>query len=165
MAEVDKLLRASAVELRVESPSTRAAQWCLSQYFEDLSARFRGGFDPVLDGSPASEFEPPEGRFLVAWLYEQPVGCGAIKICDSHLGEIKRVWISPSVRGMGIARRMIQELESIARELRLKTIRLDTNESLTEARQLYLSCGYREVEPFNDSPYSHYWFEKPVPQP
>jgi hypothetical protein len=57
---------------------------------------------------------------------------------------------------------MIHELESIARSCRLQTIRLDTNESLTEARALYTSCGYREVDPFNDNPYAHHWFEKPV---
>jgi DNA-binding MarR family transcriptional regulator/ribosomal protein S18 acetylase RimI-like enzyme len=162
MAEVERLLQASAVELRIERPSTRESQWCLSRYFEELAARFRDGFDPGLDGTPASEFAPPKGRFLVAWLYEQPIGCGALKLCDRRTGEIKRLWVAPEARGLGIARRMIHELESIARGCRLQTIRLDTNESLTEARALYTSCGYREVAPFNDNPYAHHWFEKPV---
>jgi DNA-binding MarR family transcriptional regulator/ribosomal protein S18 acetylase RimI-like enzyme len=162
MAEVERLLQASAVELRIERPSTREAKGCLNRYFEELAARFRGGFDPGLDGTPASEFAPPQGRFLVAWLYEQPIGCGALKLCDRRIGEIKRLWVAPEARGLGIARRMIHELESIARSCRLQTIRLDTNESLTEARALYTSCGYREVDPFNDNPYAHHWFEKPV---
>jgi DNA-binding MarR family transcriptional regulator/ribosomal protein S18 acetylase RimI-like enzyme len=162
MAEVERLLQASGVELRIERPSTREAKGCLNRYFEELAGRFRGGFDPGLDGTPASEFAPPQGRFLVARLYEQPIGCGALKLCDRRIGEIKRLWVAPQARGLGIARRMIRELESIARSCRLQTIRLDTNESLTEARALYASCGYREVDPFNDNPYAHHWFEKPV---
>jgi DNA-binding MarR family transcriptional regulator/GNAT superfamily N-acetyltransferase len=162
MAEVDRLLQASAVELRIERPSTREAKWCLNRYFKELAARFRNGFDPSLDGTPASEFAPPQGRFLVARLYEQPIGCAALRLCDRRTGEIKRLWVAPPARGLGVARRMVRELESIARSCRLQTIRLDTNESLTEARALYTSCGYREVEPFNNNPYAHHWFEKPV---
>jgi hypothetical protein len=41
-------------------------------------------------------------------------------------------------------------------------VRLDTNGALTEAIALYRSAGYREVEPFNDNPYAHHWFEKPL---
>jgi DNA-binding MarR family transcriptional regulator/ribosomal protein S18 acetylase RimI-like enzyme len=162
MAEVDRLLQASAVELRIERPSTREAKWCLDRYFKELAARFRTGFDPSLDGTPASEFVPPQGRFLVARLYEQAIGCAALRLCDRRTGEIKRLWVAPPARGLGIARRMVRELESIARNCRLQTIRLDTNESLTEARALYTSCGYHEVEPFNNNPYAHHWFEKPV---
>jgi ribosomal protein S18 acetylase RimI-like enzyme/DNA-binding transcriptional ArsR family regulator len=162
MAEVERLLRASAVELRLERPSTRVSKWCLDRYFEELAARFRNGFDPGLDGTPASEFAPPQGHFIVARLYGQPIGCGALRRCDRHTGEIKRLWVAPQARGMGVGRRMVRELESIARSRRLQTIRLDTNESLTEARALYASCGYREVGPFNDNPYAHHWFEKSV---
>jgi len=162
MAEVERLLRASAVELRTERPSTREARWCLKRYFEELAARFRTGFDPSVDGTPASEFAPPQGFFLVARLDQQPIGCGALKLCDRSTGEIKRLWVAPHARGLGVARRIVRELESIARSCRLHTVRLDTNESLTEARALYDSCGYHEVEPFNDNPYAHHWFAKSV---
>jgi hypothetical protein len=90
MAEVEKRLQASAVELRIEHPLTREAKECLNRYFEELAARFRGGFDPGLDGTPASEFAPPQGRFLIAWLYEQPIGCGALKLCDRRTESVAR---------------------------------------------------------------------------
>jgi GNAT superfamily N-acetyltransferase len=51
-------------------------------------------------------------------------------------------------------------LETFARELGVYTLRLETNRTLKEARALYRKCGYREVEPFNDEPYAHHWFEK-----
>ena len=51
-------------------------------------------------------------------------------------------------------------LEERARALGYRTIRLETEKSLTEAQQLYRSSGYREVARFNDEPYAHHWFEK-----
>ena len=43
-------------------------------------------------------------------------------------------------------------------------VRLETNKSLIEARQLYRSTGYAEVAPFNDERYAHHWFEKRLDQ-
>jgi ribosomal protein S18 acetylase RimI-like enzyme len=51
-------------------------------------------------------------------------------------------------------------LETRARDLGVSTLRLETNRTLEEAQALYRSCGYAEVEPFNDEPYAHHWFEK-----
>ena len=54
----------------------------------------------------------------------------------------------------------LQRLEDLARELGLSRVRLETNKSLQEAQALYRSSGYRQVKPFNDEPYAHFWFEK-----
>ncbi len=42
----------------------------------------------------------------------------------------------------------------------MRCVRLDTLESLTEARQLYRTSGYREIARFSDNPYAHHGFEK-----
>jgi ribosomal protein S18 acetylase RimI-like enzyme len=70
------------------------------------------------------------------------------------------MWVSGTVRGLGIGRRMLEALEAQARELGLTTLRLETNRALREAIRLYRSAGFREVAPFNDDPYAHHWFEK-----
>jgi ribosomal protein S18 acetylase RimI-like enzyme len=70
------------------------------------------------------------------------------------------MWISPRARGLGIGRRLLAELERVARRRRMRAIRLDTNESLTEALHLYRSSGYHEIDRVNDNPYAHHWFEK-----
>jgi DNA-binding MarR family transcriptional regulator len=67
---------------------------------------------------------------------------------------------SADARGLGVGRRMLETLEALAREFGLGTLRLDTNRTLKEAQALYRRCGYLEVEPFNDEPYAHHWFEK-----
>jgi ribosomal protein S18 acetylase RimI-like enzyme len=70
------------------------------------------------------------------------------------------MWTAPSARGQGVARRVLQTLETIARKAGLTTLRLETNRTLKEAQALYRREGYQEVAPFNDEPYAHHWFEK-----
>jgi DNA-binding MarR family transcriptional regulator/GNAT superfamily N-acetyltransferase len=160
MSQVERLMQAAAVEIAVVSPRSAAAAWCLRGYFRELADRFPGGFEPGRSVSAEpEEITPPAGYFMVASLDGQPVGCGALKI-QGPTGEIKRMWVAPAVRGLGIGRRLLGALEERARAAGLRVLRLDTNETLTEARHLYGECGYREVAPFNDNPYAHYWFEK-----
>jgi ribosomal protein S18 acetylase RimI-like enzyme len=88
------------------------------------------------------------------------VGCGALKLHGKAPAEIKRMWVSPSVRGLGLGRRILRELEDRAREGGVTVARLETNRTLSEAISLYRAAGYQEVEAFNDEPYAHHWFEK-----
>ena len=70
------------------------------------------------------------------------------------------MWVAASARGLGVGRRLLDELEQHARRRDVPAIRLDTNRSLVEAINLYRSAGFVEVEPFNDEHYAHHWFEK-----
>ena len=161
MAEVERLIQSVAVEVRLEAPNSMDARRCLDEYFRELTERFETGFDPT-KSNPArdEEMTPPAGFFVVAWLDGRPVGCGALRRKDMTTGEIKRMWTAQSARGKGVAGRVLQTLEEIARESGLKTLRLETNRTLTEAQALYRREGYLEVAPFNDEPYAHHWFEK-----
>jgi DNA-binding MarR family transcriptional regulator/GNAT superfamily N-acetyltransferase len=160
MAAVERLLLASAVRLEVEDPASRAAQQCLARYFEELTARFDARFDPARTiSASAAELTPPHGFFVLASLNGDAVGCGALK-CQAGHGEIKRMWVAASCRGWGLARRILYRLEDLARERRIRVLRLETNKALTEAQSLYKSSGYREVSAFNEEPYAHHWFEK-----
>jgi DNA-binding MarR family transcriptional regulator/GNAT superfamily N-acetyltransferase len=161
MAEVERLLRAGAVQVRLEPPDSTAAQWCLEQYFAELAARFDLGFDPTRSNPALPEdMTPPAGFFVVAWLDGAPAGCGALKVGKEGTGEVKRMWTAPAARGLGIARRVLRSLEAKARDAGLIRLRLETNRTLTEAQALYRGEGYREVAPFNAEAYAHHWFEK-----
>jgi GNAT superfamily N-acetyltransferase len=72
------------------------------------------------------------------------------------------MWVSDAVRGTGLGRRMLHALETQARALGVRTLRLETNRTLVEAIRLYRSAGYVEVAPFNTDPYADHWFEKHV---
>jgi DNA-binding MarR family transcriptional regulator/N-acetylglutamate synthase-like GNAT family acetyltransferase len=161
MADVERLLQANEIDVRVEAPDSKDALWCLNEYFQELATRFDTGFDPSRS-NPAriEDMMPPAGFFVVARLDGRPVGCGALKRQDDTAGEIKRMWTAPSARGQGIARGVLRALEAIAREAGLTLSRLETNRTLTEAQALYRREGYDEVAAFNDEPYAHHWFQK-----
>jgi len=161
MAQVERLLIASMVQITVADPTSQDARWCIEQYFTELGERFEMGFDPTLTRSAhAHELTPPAGLLLVARLREEPVGCGALRFHENAIGEIKRMWVAPRARGLGLGRRLLLALEHEAREAGVEVLHLETNRTLIEAIQLYRDSGYQEVEAFDDEPYAHHWFEK-----
>jgi DNA-binding MarR family transcriptional regulator/GNAT superfamily N-acetyltransferase len=161
MSDVERLMIASMVEIAVVEPGTTAARSSLRAYFAELGGRFDDGFDPSAGISATDvEMSPPAGLFLLASLHSEPVGCGGLKLNDDAMAEIKRMWVAPSARGLGLGRRLLGVLEQRAAERGTRVIRLETNRNLAEAISLYRSAGYREVPAFNDEPYAHHWFEK-----
>ncbi len=163
MAQVERLLIASQITISLADPTSSDVVWCFEQYFSELSERFEAGFDPDLSISAhAGELMLPNGLVLVAYLREKPVGCGALKIHENAFGEIKRMWVAPQARGLGIGRRLLVALERHAKEAEVAVLHLETNRSLFEAIQMYRDCGYLEIEAFNDEPYAHHWFEKHI---
>lgn len=161
MAEVERLMRASEVAIAPADPASDDARACFDAYFAELKTRFDTGFDPALTVSATpDELTPPAGVLLLAHLDGRAIGCGALKAGPRSVGEIKRMWVDPSARGLGIAQRLLDAIEQQAVVLGLRTLRLDTNRSLVEARALYLRNGYREISAYNQNPYAHHWFEK-----
>ncbi|MEK8108599.1 GNAT family N-acetyltransferase [Micromonospora sp. M12] len=72
--------------------------------------------------------------------------------------------MADTVRGLGVGRRLLGELERYAAERGATAVRLDTNRNLTEAIALYRAAGYREIEAYNTEHYAHHWFEKQLRQ-
>jgi DNA-binding MarR family transcriptional regulator/GNAT superfamily N-acetyltransferase len=161
MHDVERLLTAALVEIDEADPSHRDAQFALSKYFAELDRRFEAGFDIALSTAlDPSELVAPTGVLLLARLHGAPVGCGALRFHTRKPTEIKRMWVAPEVRGVGVGRRLLTELEGRARDHGDKLVRLETNKSLVEAISMYRGAGYREVPAFNDERYGDHWFEK-----
>lgn len=161
MSEVERLMRASAVAIAQEPADSADAQYCLGEYRAELASRFDGGFDPSKGNNlTVEEMTPPAGYLLLARLDGQPVGCGALKRLSASEGEVKRVWTAPDARGLGVAGRLMDGLEQLARDVGFDTVKLDTNRTLVEAQAMYRKRGYREIARYNDNPYAHHWFEK-----
>jgi DNA-binding MarR family transcriptional regulator/GNAT superfamily N-acetyltransferase len=161
MAEVERLLVASMVHVDVVDPRHPDARQCVQAYFDELARRFDDGFDPAHSSAvDDEELTPPAGLLLVATLHADPVGCGALKLHPDGWAEVKRLWVSPTVRGLGLGRRLLGEIESRAAAHGVHTLRLETNQVLTEAIGLYRAAGYHEVDAFSDEPYAHHWFAK-----
>jgi ribosomal protein S18 acetylase RimI-like enzyme len=166
MRTVERLLTFAAVEIRPVDPSHPDARQCFRAYFAEIEERSGMAFDPAT-GSTAEphEISPPAGALLIAYLRAEPIGCGAVKHHSGEPSDLKRMWVSPSARGLGLGRRLLVELEALAARAGATAVRLETNRALEEAIALYRSAGYREVPAFNDEPFAHHWFEKRLVTP
>jgi GNAT superfamily N-acetyltransferase len=120
----------------------------------DLEAEFAGG--------PPEDLAPPNGVLLMARIEAEPVGLGGIRHLDTDVAEVKSMFVSRSMRGLGVGRRLLTELERIAAEHGCRAVRLDTSDYLTPAIGLYRSAGYAEVPPYNQNPKANLWFERPL---
>ncbi|MEM8707343.1 MAG: GNAT family N-acetyltransferase [Actinomycetota bacterium] len=146
--------------LHRESAASADAQWCLEQYYAELDERFAHGLDrDAVQSTDVDEISPPNGLMVVIRLDGRPVGCGCLKISDPDVIDVKRMWLSAEVRGRGLGRGLLRHLIDEARSLGFGRVRLDTNESLTEAIALYEKTGFVAVDRFNDDPHATHFFE------
>jgi DNA-binding MarR family transcriptional regulator/GNAT superfamily N-acetyltransferase len=163
MATVDRLLTASMIEFAVVDPEHPAAREATDRYLGELDERFRSGY--VRNGTISAaddEVRLPRGITLLATLHDEPAALGLLKFHDGTT-HLKRMWVSPDLRGLGLGRRLLATLEAHAAEHGIHTIQLETNFALTEAIALYRAAGYVEVPAFNDEPNGDLWFEKTLP--
>lgn len=161
MATVERLLTTSLVTVDVEDPTTDVARWCLDSYYAELDDRFPGGFDvDAAQPTTPRHLTPPAGLLLVARLRDQPIGCGALTFHGDGPAELKRMWVTPEARGLGLGRRLVHELEDRAVAHGVDRLVLDTNAVLTEAIALYRATGWVEVEQVTDEHHADLWFAK-----
>ena len=99
-------------------------------------------------GNNLIEFNP---NVIIVYLDEKPVGCGCFKRYNENSAELKRMFVSPEARGLGLAQLVIKELEMKAKEHGFETFILETLYKQTEAISLYQKVGFEIVE--NYEPY------------
>lgn len=149
------------IVISVEPANAPDSEWCLSQYYAELAARFDEGFDPSLKNKfDPAEMEPPNGWFALARLDGMPAACGAVMKLDGAICEVKRLWVSADARGFGLGTKVMTKLEELACDAGFRAVRLDTNRALDEAKGLYEKLGYSETDRYNDNPYADHFFEK-----
>ncbi len=92
----------------------------------------------------------PNVLFLGAFVEDAMVACGAVKRVadDGDYGEIKRVYVHGAYRGLGIAKRLMAELEAHLLKVGVPLARLETGIRQLEAIGMYRRLGYRERGPF-----------------
>ncbi|TMR92352.1 GNAT family N-acetyltransferase [Nonomuraea basaltis] len=124
----------------------------------DLAARYP---DDTCDGGARVD---PAIRFLLAELDGRPAGCCAIQPFPDGAAELKRMYVSPSARGRGVARRLLAEAERVAAAFGHAEIRLETGVHQPEAIALYTRAGYTPIPnypPYHDKPLSR-CYAKPL---
>jgi putative acetyltransferase len=93
---------------------------------------------------------PGDGAFVIAYLDDVAVGCGAVRRLDEATAELKRMYVEPSVRGRGIGRSLLAALEDEARLLGVTTVVLETGTRLARAIKMYEAMGYVRIPLFGE---------------
>ena len=149
------MMDALMIKVTRENPNTSICK----QLIAELSAEL----GPLYGTDGTALFKPedamvPRSAFVVAWLDDEPVGCGALRPMDEGTtAEIKRMFVQKNVRGHGISRQILSKLEEAAAEFDYQSVILETGIYQTEAIGLYESSGYVRsdcYEPYVDSPHS-----------
>lgn len=91
------------------------------------------------------EVSGTRGAFLIVYQDGTAVGCGALRLIDSETGELKRMFVTPALRGTGLGRRLVSALEAEARALGVRRLVLETGIRQTAALALYRATGFQPI--------------------
>ena len=108
-------------------------------------------FEEEMAGLPG-DYASPGGVLLLARVGAEPAGCVGVRPLTAGACEMKRLYVRPAFRGMGIGEALARAAISAARAGGYDRMRLDTLPSMTGARRLYRSLGFREIEPYRFNP-------------
>jgi GNAT superfamily N-acetyltransferase len=150
---------ADPLTFRDADPDDPPAQACLAAYFALLAQVIPGFTQPALPLPDAADYRPPSGAFRLAMDGIRPLGCVSLRAHAPATAEVKRLWIAPQARGRGLARRLMQDIETRALGLGYTRLILDTNAGLPAAIALYESSGWAAIPAYSGFPATH-WFGK-----
>ena len=109
----------------------------------DVDLSFQN-FDQELSGFPAS-YLPPTGALLLATRDERLAGSIALRGLETDICEMKRLYVRPEFRGLGVGRDLAAAVIDAARDLSYRTMRLDTLPGMDDAQRRYRTLGFREI--------------------
>jgi GNAT superfamily N-acetyltransferase len=131
-----------ATETKVRSYDDPVVLQLVQEMADDLARHYGPASYPRQD---PRDWAPPSGGMLVAYDNDEAVGCAGFVRHDETTAELKRMFVRPSGRRQGMARRLLHDLESEARSLGYRRLVLETGTPQVEARHLYRSEGFRPI--------------------
>ena len=128
---------------------------------EKLDAMMNGLYPPESTHlTPPEELSAGANRFFAVKVDGKLMGCGGFRVVGRDYAEIKRIFVDPSARGLGLAKALLNRLESESRLLGVFEMKLETGIFQPEAIGLFERCGYTQCPVFGDypknDPYSYF---------
>ena len=132
----------------------------LTEYYDLMISRIKTMGESVPPGKSAidefwdeiAQFLPPTGHLILAKSEDGTLlGCGSLKSIGSAKGELKRLFVKPEARGLGLGRRLVEMRIDAARQMGLKSLYVDTLRNNVEMRGLYQKMGFKEIEGYTES--------------
>lgn len=114
------------------------------------------------DRSPQipTEYRPPQGNVLIAYLSDRPVGTVAIRRLDRDHCELKSMFVTKDCRGKGVAPALCKHVIELAKEQGYRSVRLMTGKRQVPARRLYERLGFKMIPSWEANPHeAHDYFE------
>jgi len=108
-------------------------------------------FERELASLPGS-YAPPAGALLLAMADDAVAGCVGLRPLDGGACEMKRMYVRPAFRGLGLGRALADAVVAAAVEAGYRSMRLDTLETLHTAIDMYRSMGFAPIEPYYHNP-------------
>lgn len=144
------------VSARIEAVREPAQVAAARELFEEYAAALNHricfeSFREELDRLPVP-YAPPHGELFLAWSHAQLAGCIGLRPRDTGGLELKRLYVRPEFRQLGIGRQLVRAALDFARSQRVRRVQLDTLPSMTAARALYNSFGFKELHPKHPAP-------------
>ncbi len=147
--------------IEVRDPADPAAVAAVAAYSSELDARF-GESSPTISDPHLDDYRRPAGTFLVVVDESGDVlGCAGLRTIETDVygtvAEVKRMWVSPLLRGQGVGRALLERLHEEARVRGLTQVVLDSRRDLEDARRLYAGAGYADVDRYNANADATVW--------
>ncbi len=145
----------------IEITAVTAPDDSILEMVEKLDALMNGLYPPESTHlTPPEELSAGANRFFAAKVDGKLMGCGGFRVVGRDYTEIKRIFVDPSARGLGLAKALLNRLESESRSLGILEMKLETGISQPEAIRLFERCGYTQCPVFGDypknDPYSYF---------
>jgi putative acetyltransferase len=143
----DHLPRVEIRAIRAES-DVASARLLFREYEASIGVDLEyQGFSAELAALPG-KYAPPSGELLLAIVADEPAGCVALRSLDRSTLEMKRLYVKPTIRGLGLGKRLVEAAISTARQGDYAQLRLDTLGTMVSAQELYRKMGFVEIPPY-----------------
>jgi putative acetyltransferase len=149
--------RAQAAQLALERPDCADAAGLIGELEAHLASRYPA---ESRHGYSVEKLLREGVAFFVARIQGEAAGCGGVQIHGTEYAELKRMYVRPRFRGLGVGKQMLDRLAAHARAQGVELLRLETGIQQLEAIRLYEAFGFRRRPPFGpyrDDPLSLYY--------